>query len=131
MIISILKFFFYFIGLMAIIYELWAIENYKTLEVLREKLKKDKMKAKISDQEQTFGCLHMLYMMWVFVGLFSSQWICFLGIVLMSMFGVSLKGKSWNFIDSVITICLILFAILNTYHWHIDLGHLLLNYFKS
>lgn len=50
------------------------------------------------------------------IGLFSSQWICFLVVLAMSFSQIQKLGAWAVFLDSLITIIVYAFAILNTYH---------------
>lgn len=50
------------------------------------------------------------------MGLFSSQWICFLVVLTMSFSRIQKLGAWAVFLDSVITVIIYTFAILNTYH---------------
>lgn len=50
------------------------------------------------------------------MGLFSSQWVCFLVILVMS-FSQTQKLGAWAvFLDSLVTVIIYAFAILNAYH---------------
>ena len=55
------------------------------------------------------------------IGLFSSQWVCFLVVLAMSFSRIQKLGAWAIFIDSMITIVIYLFAVLNTYHFHVCL----------
>lgn len=50
------------------------------------------------------------------IGLFSSQWICFLVVLAMSFSQIQKLGAWAVFLASVITVIIYTFAILNTYH---------------
>lgn len=50
------------------------------------------------------------------IGLFSSQWICFLVVLAMSFSQIQKLGAWAVFLDSLITIIVYAFAILNAYH---------------
>ena len=55
------------------------------------------------------------------IGLFSSQWLCFL-IVMVLSFSQFQKLGAWAIcLDSLVTIVVYLFAILNTYYFHLIL----------
>jgi len=55
------------------------------------------------------------------IGLFSSQWLCFLIVLILSVSQFQKLGAWAIFIDSMITIVIYLFAVLNTYHFHVCL----------
>jgi hypothetical protein len=50
------------------------------------------------------------------MGLFSSQWICFLVVLTMSFSRIQKLGAWAVFLDSVITVIIYTLAILNAYH---------------
>lgn len=50
------------------------------------------------------------------IGLFSSQWICFLVVLAMSFSRIQKLGAWAIFLDSLVTVIIYTFAILNAYH---------------
>lgn len=50
------------------------------------------------------------------IGLFSSQWMCFLIVLAMSFSQIQKLGAWAIFLDSLVTIIIYTFAILNAYH---------------
>jgi hypothetical protein len=50
------------------------------------------------------------------MGLFSSQWVCFLVVLVMSFSQIQKLGAWAVFLDSLVTIIIYAFAILNAYH---------------
>ena len=66
----------------------------------------------------TYFVLNVVYYLSCVVGLMSSQWICF--IILLALSLISKRHISWRIIDGVISILILLFVILNKYHFHID-----------
>lgn len=50
------------------------------------------------------------------IGLFSSQWICFLIVLILSVSQFQKLGAWAVFLDSLITVFIYVFAILNSYH---------------
>lgn len=50
------------------------------------------------------------------IGLFSSQWICFLVVLAMSFSRIQKLGAWAIFLDSLVTVIIYVFAILNVYH---------------
>jgi hypothetical protein len=118
------KFIFYFFGIIAILYEYWSVSNYPKLAAFKDKIseaKKNKVNMKLTQSQSILAVLHLLYFFWAIVGLFTSQWEVFLLIFGLSMLNHWIKGEIWNLIDAILTVALIMFAILNTYHWHINL----------
>lgn len=120
-----LKFIFFFFGVIAIIYEMWSIMNINSVITRSEKARKSITDKSIefSKSESIFGICHLLYMCWGIVGLFSSQWPIFILLILLScvrMIPILSKSKSWFIFDSVITIIMLFFAIINAHHLHIS-----------
>lgn len=50
------------------------------------------------------------------IGVFSSQWVCFLVVLTMSFSQIQKLGAWAIFLDSLITVIIYVFAILNAYH---------------
>lgn len=50
------------------------------------------------------------------IGLFSSQWVCFLVVLAMSFSQIQKLGAWAVFLDSLVTVIIYAFAILNAYH---------------
>jgi hypothetical protein len=121
-----LKFIFYAMGFFAIYYELWAISNFDKIKRFSKKLHiSDEERPELTTNESIFIILMCGYFIWCFVGLFTSQWLVFVGLFILSILTSVInkigRTKAWNFIDSLACVLLILFAILNTFHFHIDL----------
>lgn len=77
--------------------------------------------SNIQDMSATFATyyvVNVVYFLVCIVGLMSSQWICFL--VILALSPISKRHISWRIIDGVISIMILLFVILNKYHFHID-----------
>jgi hypothetical protein len=72
-----------------------------------------------STNQQAVSLLMTMYFCWAVVGLMTSQWIVFIAIHLMSF--IPKKYIIVIKIDAFITLCLLIFAILNEYHLHINL----------
>ncbi len=116
------KFLFYIWGLLAIWYEYWSIYNFEEIIKFRAKAKSKEPNKEFTSYEAIFVLMQLLYFFWVCVGLFSSQWFCFLGLMGLSTINMILnnKNKDWHIIYAGLSILIILFAILNTYHFHIN-----------
>lgn len=50
------------------------------------------------------------------IGLFSSQWVCFLIVLVMSFSQIQKLGVWAVFLDSLVTVIIYVFAVLNAYH---------------
>lgn len=101
-----------------------------------EKVHKGVLKYKGVTDPQQFSALFIAFIMfnWVYlylcvVGLMSSQWICFAALILMSF--VPKHKIWWRYTDSVLSIAILVFIILNKYHLHIKLTELLIKNFAQ
>lgn len=112
---------FYFFAIFALFYELIILIDIKSASTFLNNLT-NKLKANedLSTKEEAFSAFMVGYTAWTFIGLFSSQWILFLTLLLISIFP-SKKYKWTLFTDALISFGLILFIILNKYHFHINI----------
>ncbi len=119
-----MKHLFYFFGTIALLYEAWVIMNAaKTTDYIKD-LSRKKFKDHTTE-DTLFQFLEIGYLIWNLIGLFTSQWLLFLILLLMGVF--IRKGLKWiTWIDAFISFLIILFIILNRYHFHIDLIGLVL-----
>ncbi len=77
--------------------------------------------SNVQDMSATFATyvvVNVIYFLACIVGLMSSQWVCFILILILSLF--SKRHIVWRIIDCLISIMILLFVILNKYHFHID-----------
>lgn len=122
MIYAFFKFIFYFIGIFIICYEIAAISKKTQIHDFFIKVKTSDSNLKLTTIEAIFIFINIFYFIWAMIGLFSSQWVVFLSLTILSFSGITFKKYiNYRIIDSVLSIALILFAILNTYHLHINL----------
>lgn len=130
-----LKFAFYFMGILPMIYEIWSLSNWTVLNDLDKKVKTAKAANKslrglqVTELEGCIGIFNIIYFAWLVIGLFSSQWIVYMVVILISFLSKPLWSKAWKMFDSVFTLLLLFFAVLNAYHFHINIGGLIWNYF--
>lgn len=134
------KFLFYFFAVFAIVYEIWNIKNFgKKKEIGKRIVEHKKIETnQMTTEQKNFvvkGCLfvlfHILYLLWAFLGLFTFQWPIFLFMFILGFIGTIkyLKdNETWNSIDGVISIFLLLFVVLNTYHFKIDVFQAILSF---
>lgn len=137
---------FYFIGIIFIVYEVLKVmglnpkiilddlekKSDKEVESNKELDETDKTaEKKMTDQTAfgAFGCLYviwvLMYLTWGLVGLMSSQWVFFLALFALSFIvGVMISlfkdyQKLIFRVDAFITVMLMVFMLLNRFHWHI------------
>jgi len=119
---------FYFIAFLAILWEVRVLRNLPDFLALHKRNKGKKHISEMEDKYVGLMALTWLYVFWILVGLiFSSQWIVF-GIILLLSFLLPKKYKILKQINSVLTICLLLFACINAYHLKINLYQLIVNH---
>lgn len=127
-----IAFFFYIWAFLAIGYEGWklSLNNFGLINNLREKvilnkgLESKEFAAKFTHNQLVYIMLSLFYVIWCCVGLFTSQWFLFLFILGLSQFHriKSLKADyTWNVIDGVLTIAILLTIVINKYHLHINI----------
>ena len=123
--------FFLFVGLLAL-YEIMKALNCKKVysrvtEYNRLSKDKDKDKGKIEACLKEHPLLLVMIALdiltWVTLisGLMISQWILFLMVIVLSLSRFQRLGSWAVLLDSIITTAIYLFAIINTYHLHIEL----------
>lgn len=66
------------------------------------------------------------YFFFCFVGLISSQWLGFMAIIILAL--IPKRWLTWRIIDSLLSIAILLFILLNKYHFHIDITSLITKY---
>lgn len=77
--------------------------------------------SNVQDMSATFATyyvVNVLYFLICVIGLISSQWACFL--LILALCFIPKRYLTWRIIDGVISILILLFVILNKYHFHID-----------
>jgi hypothetical protein len=151
---------FYLVGIFYLIRELidllHPLQYASKMRMLYEMSDKNKENKKLNLDDITYqrlspneknalwyGVFSLIYVLWMFVGLFTSEWIIFLSFIIFSflIYSPIVKvirtklglGKAYitaHIIATLIDIALILFAMINHYHLHIDLLNLFLNLFR-
>jgi len=118
-----MKHLFYFIGIVPILWELICVLDTKKVHKFHLKLKAKKYDEMDSSQKAiTF--LMLFYVLWILVGLFSSQWIIF---TFYFILGIIPKNKIWHRkFDGILSVLMLVFIILNVYHFHIDIWSILI-----
>lgn len=119
---------FYLIGILAITWEFMGITSpikmHKAFKEMRKIMKSEGGFDSLPSNYKTVSFLMIGYFIWVLVGLFTNNWLIFLALLVLSVIPKRWVVQRW--IDSVITLALLLFAIINTFHLHINLNTLFL-----
>lgn len=119
--------FFLLVGFLAL-YEIMKVFNYRKVysrvtEYNRLSGDKEKMEVYYKKHPLILIALALDILGWlvVIVGLMTSQWVLFLAVMALSLSRFQRLGSWAVCIDSIITVAIYLFAIINAYHLHIEL----------
>lgn len=119
--------FFLLVGFLAL-YEIMKVFNYRKVysrvtEYNRLSGDKEKMEVYYKKHPLILVALALDILGWlvVIVGLMTSQWVLFLAVMALSLSRFQRLGSWAVCIDGIITVSIYLFAIINTYHLHIEL----------
>jgi len=116
---------FYIIAALFLLVELLILVNIKTVHSGAKrlyKLRKEKNKVELEDLSPgmiAYQIVGIIYLIYAIIGLMSSQWIMFAVLILLSF--VPKKWIIWRYIDSFLSIAILVFIILNKYHFHFSL----------
>jgi len=145
---NIMKHIFYFIGILFIIYELkWIMypkSEAKKSEKLHRLLKEHKEK-KWDNSTDEFkeilkirGLMSLLFVIWMFAGLLTFNWVLFLISIVFNIAIVGLLSKALRFsigyiilhwLNSIIGFTFGVFVIINSYHLKINLYDWIIKWF--
>lgn len=128
-----MKTLFYIIAIIPMTREMFGIINpKKTIERIKEvedyiKLSKEEQeKNKEAQMKNVMRMLSsLIYFFWCFIGLLTFQWYLFIPLLTLGL--IPKKNVVWVFIDAVLGFSLILFIILNAFHFKLNLLEIFLN----
>lgn len=111
---------FYLFAFVAIVWELITVTSPRRVVNFQKRFNENTKDFGDWEQNQRLvGVFMLCYIAWTLIGLLSSQWIIFLSLLAL---GLIPKGMVvWRWIDSVISLALLIFMLLNVFHLHIDL----------
>lgn len=122
---------FYILIAFFIFVELIVLFSQKNIHSAVKRLKKlsKEKKGKLSFDEigasmtlyQSIGIIYLIYCL---VGLMSSQWVLFALIIILAF--IPKRWLWWRYVDSIVTLLILAFILLNKYHFHIDMFHLII-----
>lgn len=122
---------FYILIAFFIFVELIVLFSQKNIHSAVKRLKKlnKEKKGKLSLDEigasmtlyQSIGIIYLIYCL---VGLMSSQWVLFALVILLAF--IPKRWLWWRYVDSIVTLLILAFILLNKYHFHIDMFHLII-----
>ncbi len=114
----ILKTLFYLPAVLAIIYEYNVLIETKKVFAFQNKYKETEA-INCDNNQKAFTFFTFGYFLWIIIGIFSSQWIGFVSIIALAM--IPKKNFIVLKIDAFLTLCIIVFMVLNAFHFHIKL----------
>lgn len=119
--------FFLLVGFLAFYEIMKALNCKKIYSHVRECIRLSKDKEKQAEYYKAHPALFVIAFIdvlgWciLIVGLMTSQWVLFLAVMALSLSRFQRLGSWAVLLDSIITTAIYLFAIINTYHLHIEL----------
>ena len=122
--------FYLLVGILAI-YELIKMSNYKKVFARCDELRSisksgdnQKQNNYIKEHPAILVMCIVDLLGWIvlFAGLMTNQWLLFLSVMFLSLSRFQRLGSWAVCIDSIVTAVIYLFAIINTYHLHIELS---------
>lgn len=109
--------FFYIAVLLCITIEFIKIGDMREVVKIVKQYRQDKQK---SDEFQFLAWTDLFYMATCMIGLVTFQWYLFVSILILSL--IPKRGFIWAYyIDSILCLTILLFALLNKYHFHLNL----------
>ena len=123
---------FYFLSIFPIIYNIILLvspkEFFRRFTILKNYKKPGSIEL-TPKQKKTYksaGAIYLFYLLmnlvWNFIGLFTGQWIIFIFRVFIGYIPGRFLGWIPLIIKSVVDIAILLFIILNAYHFHINIA---------
>lgn len=104
---------FYFIALFPIMWESMVVTNPRKHERFSLSFK-GKKTEELSKTQKTFSMLMLMYAVWLFVGFFSSQYLFFIALFILSF--IPKKNIYVRWIDAFLSLILLILIIINKYH---------------
>lgn len=111
---------FFFFAILPIIWEACGITEPRKLFAFTERYKN--FKGDFDDRpsnQKTYAFLTVGYTVWACLGLFTSQWVFFIVLFILAF----IPKRNWviRWVDSVFSFIILVFAVLNAYHFKLDL----------
>ena len=117
---------FYLIGIIAMIWEMIVITSPQRVVDCMKSMKGKKMED-VTKTQKALSFYNLGYLIWCFVGLFSTQWVLFGFILILGL--IPKRNIVMCFLNGLISLGILVFIILNVYHLHIDVLSLIKSYF--
>lgn len=113
--------------LMAIFPIMWETLNVVAVKKTQNFIKSNKGKKpdEISGNYRILAFFMIFYTCWILTGLFTFQWPVF---IMLFVFGLIPKKYIWyRWIDSFLSLVVLIFIVINAYHFKIDIFKLIFN----
>lgn len=128
-----MEYIFYSFVAMFLIMEILCLTQEKRIHQAHKEYKKQEKeygfgKVPCSVMNKNLVALNIanfVYAIFMFIGLMSSQWLSFSIVILLAF--IPKKWLWWRYVDGIITIIILLFAIINKFHFHIDVLQFIIN----
>lgn len=112
---------FYILIAFCLFFEVLNLAACKKVFAAVEKYKDKSDLTEISPVFAVWIMCNWIYLILCFIGLISSQWIGFLALIVLSLI-----PNTWRIIDNILGIAILLFVLLNKYHFQIDFNSLII-----
>ncbi len=120
-----MKHIFYLLTLLPLTYELVCFWNLKKTHEFVKRMKNIKWDD-CNTNQKLFSSFNFFYLLYVIIGIFSTQWIEYLLLLLLTF--LPNKFILIRIINTSFSLILLIFIILNVYHFHINLDKILYNW---
>ena len=117
---------FYFLSGLAILWEIIVVTSPTKVTKFIKSYENKNIDGFTKTQKNLSYCM-LGYIVWCLIGLVSSQWVIFLILLLLGI--INKRIAIITFITGLLSLLLLMFMLLNLYHFHIDLFSLLKSYF--
>lgn len=115
---------FYILIAFCLFFEVLNLAACKKVFAAVEKYKDKNDLTEISPVFAVWRMCNWIYLILCFIGLISSQWMGFLALIVLSL--IPKKWFTWRIIDNILGIAILLFVLLNKYHFQIDFNSLII-----
>jgi hypothetical protein len=116
--ITLFTYVFYYMSIPFIVYKLVSLIEFEKEHQFRLYAREDIMTENPSERTMFYGYLIISYLIWLFIGLFTSQWFLFI-ILIVVTFLVQSEKKLYLYIKYFVQLCLIVFIVLNKIYFNI------------
>jgi hypothetical protein len=117
--IEFITYLFYCIAIFPILWEIVVVTNINKVHSFILSFKSINDKNKINDKHLVFSLFMYGYLIWIFIGFFTSQWILLSLIFLLGL--IPKPNIYFRWLNGLITMFILIFIIINKYHLNLDI----------